>query len=320
MHSKTIIIGIDHGWSLMKTKHHVFASGVKEIKSKPALFDDILEYEGRYYKIGGDRLEVKDVKTKDDNFFLLTLAAVAKELKTRGGIREADVLLAVGLPLTRIGEERDGFVEYLMRSQDIMFTYEKTSYSVRIEYVAVYPQCFAAIAERLNAPEDPLAPMFPHGKKVVAVDVGSWTIDMMPVTDRKADESKGVTEQTGVITCMRAINEQCVRLLNGAVDESDIQYAMRHGSCDIGEAYFEIIRSECEAFIDRLVNSIRERRYNLKTTPIVFVGGGAAMVRNFGRFDKENFAGVSYIDDIKANAKGYERLTEMALENIAKKA
>ena len=48
--------------------------------------------------------EVKDTKVEDDSFYLLTLAAVAKELKRRG-LAEAKVFLAVGLPLTRFGAE-----------------------------------------------------------------------------------------------------------------------------------------------------------------------------------------------------------------------
>ena len=46
------VIGIDHGWSMMKTVTQVFVTGVKEITTTPALFGDVLEYDGKYYKIG----------------------------------------------------------------------------------------------------------------------------------------------------------------------------------------------------------------------------------------------------------------------------
>ena len=36
-------------------------------------------------------------------------------------------------------------------------------------------------------------------------------------------------DSKGLITCMRSINEQCVRQLNGEVDESEIQNIMRYG-------------------------------------------------------------------------------------------
>ena len=59
---KIEIIGIDHGWANMKTVSQVFTAGVKEITTEPALYDNVLEYQGRYYKVGNRRLEVKDTK------------------------------------------------------------------------------------------------------------------------------------------------------------------------------------------------------------------------------------------------------------------
>ena len=76
MDKSTIVIGIDHGWSGMKTVHEVFTSGCKEISTEPAFTENLLEYGGKYYKIGSRRLEVKDTKVTDENYYMLTLAAV----------------------------------------------------------------------------------------------------------------------------------------------------------------------------------------------------------------------------------------------------
>lgn len=51
--------------------------------------------------IGGERLEVKKTKVENEDFYLLTLAAIAKEFSKRENITESNVYLAVGLPLTR---------------------------------------------------------------------------------------------------------------------------------------------------------------------------------------------------------------------------
>ena len=67
MNNKLEVIGIDHGWSMMKTVTQVFVTGVKEITTTPALFGDVLEYDGKYYKIGTVRQEVKDTKVEDDS-------------------------------------------------------------------------------------------------------------------------------------------------------------------------------------------------------------------------------------------------------------
>ena len=47
MNNKIEVIGIDHGWSNMKTSSQVFTTGVKEITTEPALFDGVLEYKGK---------------------------------------------------------------------------------------------------------------------------------------------------------------------------------------------------------------------------------------------------------------------------------
>ena len=306
MNNKIEVIGIDHGWSNIKTSSQVFVTGVKEITTEPALFDGVLEYKGRYYKVGGNRQEVKSTKTEDDTFYLLTLAAVAKELRRRG-LCEAKVFLAVGLPLTRFGSEKSDFVKYLTAERDIEFLFENIKYHVVIENVAVFPQCYAAVADKLQT----------FNKKTLIVDIGSWTIDIMPVVDKVPDESKCVTIPKGLITCMRTINEQCVRQLNGELDESIIQDIMRFGRCEIDKKYYEIAKAEIEAFREKVYNSIREYGYNLSTTPIVFVGGGASVMKLFGGLSQSN---ITYILDVKANAKGYEQLAMMALRKMKKLA
>ena len=301
MNNKLEVIGIDHGWSMMKTISQVFVTGVKEITTTPALFGDVLEYEGKFYKVGTVRQEVKDTKVEDDSFYLLTLAAVAKELKRRG-LAEAKVFLAVGLPLTRFGAEKNDFIKYLTKNKRVNFKYENESYHIETDDVAVFPQCYAAVVDKIPT----------MAKKTLIVDIGSWTIDIMPVINKSPDESKCVTIPKGLITCMRSINEQCVRQLNGEVDESEIQNIMRYGRSDIDDEYFAIIKAEIEDFVDKVYNSIREFGYNLKTTPIVFVGGGAVVMKNFGSHDAKN---ISYNLDVKANARGYEQLATMGLKS-----
>ena len=79
--TKLEVIGIDHGWSMMKTVSQVFITGAREIRTEPAVFDDVLVLDGKYYKIGTQRQEVKDTKTEDESFLILTYASIAKELR-----------------------------------------------------------------------------------------------------------------------------------------------------------------------------------------------------------------------------------------------
>lgn len=148
MDKRIEIIGIDHGWSNMKTATQVFTTGVKEITTEPAFFDNVVEFGGVYYKVGGKRLEVRDCKVENDNFYILTLAALAKELCRRGK-KEADVLISAGLPLTRFGAEKQEFISYLSRNKEVTFRFEKKKYKARIARVSVFPQCYAAVSDRI---------------------------------------------------------------------------------------------------------------------------------------------------------------------------
>ena len=109
----------------------------------------------------------------------------------------------------------------------------------------------------------------------------------------------------------------CVRQLNGEVDEADIQHVMRYGTGDYDEEYLKIMREEISAYVERVYNSVREYGYNLSTTPIVFVGGGAVVMKNFGNLNQRN---ISYILDVKANARGYEQLATIGLKKMKKLA
>lgn len=307
MNGKLDIIGIDHGWSMMKTVSQVFITGAREIRTEPAVLDDVLELDGKYYKIGTQRQEVKDTKTEDESFLILTYASIAKELRRRGKT-DADVFLAVGLPLTRFGSEKADFVKYLTDRKEVTFFYEGVGYSIKVNNAAVFPQCYAAVADRIVS----------FKKKTLIVDIGSWTIDIMPVINKSPDESNCITIPKGLITCMRSINEKCVRLYNGEIDESELQNMMRYGKeYAKDEEYHDVANEEIEAFAERVYNSIREYGYNLKTTPIIFVGGGAVVMKNFGGYDQKN---IDYILDIKANARGYEQLAEIGLRNLQKRA
>lgn len=306
MDKNTIVLGIDHGWANMKTFHEVFTSGVKEISTAPAMYNDTLEYNGKIYKIGGKRLEVKSTKVEDDNYYHLTLAAIAKELAFRR-INKANLLLAVGLPLTRFGEEKDDFIKYLSQNKEVNFKYEKRQYNVKIERISVYPQCYGAVADRL----------YLYPQKQLVVDIGSWTVDIMLIVNGSPDESVCVTLPHGIITCMQEINKECVKQLNEEVDEYDILQVILHGSEDLPEKYRVIIESKLSEYCKKIYFSIRELGYNMELTPITFVSGGAMVMRKYGGLNQKN---ISFIEDVRSNARGYEYLAKHYLERVLKQS
>ena len=250
-------------------------------------------------------MEVRPTKVMDETYYLLTLAAIAKELKLRNK-KKAKIYLAVGLPISRFGAEKKDFISYLSKDKEISFAFEGEYYSIVICKVSVYPQCYAAVADKLMA----------YRRRQLIVDIGSWTLDLMPIEDMIPDEGDCFTQEMGLITCMRSINEECVRKLNGEIVESDIQYIMRTGESELPPEYTEIVVKGLKKFAETVFQVIREHKYNLELTPITFVGGGATVMKLFSGNTGSN---ISYIEDVRANAKGYEFLAKVALMKDSRK-
>ena len=93
------IIAVDHGYGNIKTANTVTPTGVTAYETEPIFSGNILEYGGIYYRIGEGHKEFIADKAMDVDYYILTLMAVARELNVYG-IREANVHLAAGLPLT----------------------------------------------------------------------------------------------------------------------------------------------------------------------------------------------------------------------------
>lgn len=302
MNNNIEVIAIDHGWSHIKTVTSVFSTSIEENPS-PTFFKDVLEYKGKYYNIGGERLEVKNTKVENEDFYLLTLAAIAKEFSKRGNITESNVYLAVGLPLTRFGEEKQAFIDYLSKNEEVYFKFEEKEYHIKIVKVSVYPQCYSAVTEMI--------PNFQ--RRAVVVDIGSWTIDIMPVINKKPDDRRCNSLPHGLITCMRDINRDCVKNFNYELEEADIEHYIRHRQLNnVPEEVLKLMDRYLMNYADMIIHSLKELEINVQTTPIIIVGGGASVVKNYCSVKLPN---IDYKLDIKANAKRYEMMARIALKN-----
>ena len=107
--TKTMNIGIDHGYYAIKTRHFSFPAGISEYSHEPYTLQNTLEYGGKFYVCGTGRQPILRNKMENDNYYLLTLAAIAKEIKQRGEKTECSVKLAAGLPLAGFGREKKPF-------------------------------------------------------------------------------------------------------------------------------------------------------------------------------------------------------------------
>ena len=133
------IIDVNHGCGNIKTANTVAPTGIAAYDTEPIFSGNILEYNGTYYRIGEGHKEFIPDKTMDDDYYLLTLMAIARELNVYG-IREADGHLAAGLPLTWVRKQREDFRAYLLRNENVQFCFNGKEYNLQFVGCCLFTQ------------------------------------------------------------------------------------------------------------------------------------------------------------------------------------
>lgn len=293
----TKIIGIDHGYGNMKTANCCFPTGVGVYDKEPAFKENLLVWNGRYYLISEEHKEFSAEKMLDDDYYVLTLAAISRELNI-AKLNSADAYIAAGLPLTWVGEQKDEFREYLLRNETVNFTYKGKDYHIRIIGADIFAQGYAAVVGNIGE----------FSGVNMLCDIGNGTMNVMNIIDKKVNNRSCFTEKYGTQQCVLAIREQMMRLYHASVDDSVITRVLRFGTADIDEQYLDTIRKTATEYVGQIFRILREHEYNPRLMRLYVVGGGGCLIKNFGSFDESR---VTINDDICATAKGYERMAEL---------
>lgn len=294
-----IIIGIDHGYGNIKTVHCCFKTGVNHYDKEPTFKNNLLVYGGNYYLIGEEHKEFAADKILDPDYYILTLAAIARELNIRK-LTSARIHIAAGLPLTWVSEQKEAFRAYLMQNESADFNFKGIDYHVEFTGADVFPQGFAAVCDRLR-----------EFKGInMLCDIGNGTMNVMYINECRPQQNRCFTEKYGTHQCMLAIRENLMKLFGASVDETIIERIIRHGTADISERYLNAIRETAVDYTAGIFRRLREHEYDPELMRLFVTGGGSCMVKNFGNYDADR---VFINDDICANAKGYEILAEMRM-------
>lgn len=261
---------------------------------------NVLQYGGKYYVCGTGRQSLVKDKTMNDNYYLLTLAAIAQELKYRKAAEKERVVLAAGLPLTGFGREKQKFRGYLLRKdQPVRFRYENVSYEITIEDVRLFPQGYSALAlhpEYLK--EEP---------SVLLIDIGGWTVDLMRLDNAVPNAATCRSLELGVIRCIDEIMEQVRRNTGLSVTDMQIERVLNGQSCGLDPAAKAVIVQCGREYTERILSSVTEAGFDMKAVPSVVMGGGASIVKRHVR-PQDGLCRQIYLEDVHANAAAFERL------------
>ena len=300
-YNNTVIIGIDHGYGNIKTANHIFRTGIISHDSEPPFTRNMLVYIGKYYTVSEGHKEFKADKQKDDEYYVLTLAAIAMELRD-WRLTEADVFIAAGLPLTWVGEQKSEFAAYLTRNKEVSFTFDRVSFHINIVGVKIYPQGYAAVAEFASRM---------RGVNMIA-DIGNGTMNTLTVINGAPQQGRMFTEKFGTHQCTLAVREQFSRKTQRELDDAVIEEVLINGTANLSDDDLKIITDTAKEYVNGIFRRLREHGYDDKSTTLYITGGGGCLVKNFYKYDVSR---VFFVDDIRAAAKGYEFLADLQLRS-----
>lgn len=293
-------VGIDHGYYAIKTRHFSFPAGIAVYSHEPYTLQNTLEYGGKFYVCGTGRQPILRNKTENDNYYLLTLAAIAREIKQRGENTECSITLAAGLPLAGFGREKKSFREYLLRSSQLVcFKFEGVSYKITIEDVKLFPQGYSAIAIH---PE-----LIQNEPSVLLMDIGGWTVDLMRLDNGVPDASTCRSLELGMIRCIDETKEQVRRDVGLSVTDAQVERVLAGKPCSMDERARSIIRKQGRLYTERLLSAVMESGFDLKAVPVVMLGGGASVVKG-NVSPQDGLCRVFALTDDRVNAEGFERI------------
>ena len=293
------IIGTDLGYGNCKGANTVLHSGIISYDTEPVFQGNILEYNNKFYRVGEGHKSFLADKSVDDDFYILNLAVIARELQ-RVGVYDAKVYLATGLPLTWVRTQRDSFRAYLTKNKEVQFRLNGKEFHIKFTGCSVYPQGYPAIVERIGELK---------GTNVLA-DIGNGTMNILYIQNKKPVESKSWTEKLGVNQLIIKARNTIMDNFGIKIDEGIIEQYIRFEKVDIPDKYEQILHKTAVDYTNDIFETLKSYEYDSDLMKLYIIGGGGCIVKNFGTYDKEN---VEIISDICATVKGYEYIAYLQM-------
>ena len=302
------VIGIDHGYDSVKTASSIIPTALAVYPDNP-LFEhvgDTLECGGIRYRVGEGRKSFVKDKTVDDDFYLLTLAGIARELN-RAGLHAADVYLSAGLPVAWFQEQRQAFQNYLTREKDVAFRFNGEDYRVHIVGCELHPQICAAAFEHTPYIQETCC---------MLADIGGRLVNMALFRDALPVESHYATLELGVRHCVSSAQEEVRQKLNAELDMETILRILRGQISGIFGEYLELVEKARKEYVRELLRALCGNGYDPGAMRLLLTGGGALLTKDiWPGISERDDSPVRIEDNLHTAASGYERIAAKNLEN-----
>ncbi|MCL2262280.1 MAG: ParM/StbA family protein, partial [Defluviitaleaceae bacterium] len=267
-------ISIDHGNRLIKTEHMVFPAAFVESGHLPAIGSDVLKYQGKVYTLNDKNFPVQMDKTGNENYFILTLFALGKELVDEAKIIRKltphdpiRVELLIGMPIQDYEASRKKYEQYFGNRQGLIpFELNGQAYSVRLTGAHAFPQAYAVAVTGFGQLRDT--------RILNIVDIGGFTVDCLQMDKFMPNLSLCTSFYSGVNNLFQLINEQ-----SRSTGGRDISSSILEGIIgkdlgvltDYSEQRIKTVTSAAIAHTENMLAEIAQRVLSAATVPRVII-------------------------------------------------
>ena len=216
----------------------------------------------------------------NENHLYLTLIAVAKEMQARHMNPTSKIALAVGLPPGHMASAKlaQTYRDYFLKDGGVYrFQCGGVSHQITISDVIVCPQAYSILLT--------LSPEIIRQPSIHVVDIGGGTVDTVHLVNGRPDPNMSSLDM-GVIPMYNSIQLRLQNEFGRRITEDQID---------------DIIKGKPGFFKPEHVR--------------VFCGGGSILLKPFiEKYAAESTGSYVVVNDLKANAKGFETFARTLLK------
>ena len=115
----------------------------------------------------------------------------------------------------------------------------------------------------------------------VAFDIGGFTLDYLLIRGGRPDLGVCDSLEKGVIKLYNDVASRINSEKDILLDDTDIDRIIRGERTDYDGEVLRIVGDMTRTFVDDILGTLRERGLDLKTSCVVFIGGGAMLLRKY---------------------------------------
>ena len=215
-----------------------------EYEHEPYTQKDVLEYGGKYYVVGSARQPLQRDKTRTEDYYLLTLAAIAKELDSGAWSGQRRFCWLPACPLTSFGRDKKKFRDYLLRDgKPVYFRYEGRDYTVRFTDVMLFPQ-----GRRRADPDGAAGRALRHRGRHWRLDSGLDAVGQPHPQRRYLPKP-----ELGMIRCLDEIGEKARQMFGVSMTDVQIESILRGGAVSVDDRIRAVIHTQAGQYVQDLL-------------------------------------------------------------------